>query len=195
MPEVATAARGTALLGLARRSLEAALRSGPRLTGPSFPSSFAWLAEPGATFVTLFAGDELRGCVGSVLAERSLAEDVWENARAAAFRDGRFPPLAAGELVVVRIEVSELSPLEELTFRGVEEARAALRPGIDGALLQWGSHRGVFLPQVWEHLPRPERFLVELNRKAGLPPEFWASDLRLWRFTVAKWREPARTGR
>lgn len=187
MVEAAVAVeRGPALLGLARRSLEESFRPGGGLT---FPAAERWLAEPGATFVTLFRGDQLRGCVGSIHAERPLAEDVWENARAAAFRDLRFPPLEAGELALLRIEISELSPLEEVRCADAAALRAILRPGCDGLLLEWQQHRGVFLPQVWDHLPDAERFLSELHRKAGLPPAFWAPDLRLWRFTVIKWRE------
>lgn len=180
--------RGPILLALARRSLIETFRPGGG-AGPSFSAAHRWLAEPGATFVTLFTGEELRGCVGSILAQRPLAEDVWENARAAAFRDVRFPPLEAGELPALRIEISELSPLEDLRCETVPELLASLRPGVDGLLLQWGRHRGVFLPQVWEHLPQADRFLCELKRKAGLPPEFWAPDVELWRFTVTKWCE------
>jgi AMMECR1 domain-containing protein len=34
------------------------------------------LAEPGATFVTLTQGGQLRGCIGSLEAQRPLAIDV-----------------------------------------------------------------------------------------------------------------------
>lgn len=189
MPDEAPAERGPILLALARQSLVECFRHGGGAS-PTFASAQRWLAEPRATFVTLFTGEALRGCVGSILAQRSLAEDVWENARAAAFRDVRFPPLEAGELPALRFEISELSPLEDLCCETVEELLGLLRPQVDGLLLQWGRHRGVFLPQVWEHLPDAERFLSELKRKAGLPPEFWAPDVELWRFTVTKWCEP-----
>ena len=42
------------------------------------------LTEPGATFVTLTKGKELRGCIGSLEAKRPLAEDVRIHAIAAA---------------------------------------------------------------------------------------------------------------
>jgi AmmeMemoRadiSam system protein A len=181
--------RGRMLLGLARRSLEEAfLPGGGHLW---FPADEGWLAEAGATFVTLFGEAGLRGCVGSVIPNRPLAEDVWENARAAAFRDGRFVPLTAPELPAIRIEVSELSSLSPVPCASREEACRALQPGRDGAVIEWRHHRGVFLPQVWEHLPEGDRFLGELNRKAGLAPEFWAPDLQLFRFTVRKWSEAA----
>ena len=56
-----------------------------------------WLREPGASFVTLRHEERLRGCIGTLKAHRPLIEDVKANARNAAFRDPRFPPLSAGE--------------------------------------------------------------------------------------------------
>ena len=38
-------------------------------------------------------------------------------------------------------------------------------------------------------LPAPAAFLMNLKRKAGLPPDFWEPGLKLSRYTVAKWRE------
>lgn len=182
--------RGEVLLRLARRSLEEALGCAPGGEGLELAGG-EWLRRPGATFVTLVLGGELRGCVGSVTVNRSVAEDVWENARAAAFRDIRFPPLTAAELRQVGIEVSLLSALVPLEVAGETAARAALRPGVDGVLLAYGPHRGIFLPQVWEQLTTPAAFLEGLKRKAGLPPDLWAPEVELWRFTVTKWREAA----
>ena len=152
-----------------------------------------FLQRPGATFVTLKHGGKLRGCIGSLGAHRSLVEDVRANARAAAFQDPRFKPLNFEELASTSVEVSLLSALEPMTFRDEPDALAQLRPGIDGLVLEWGSHRGTFLPQVWENLPEPRQFLRELKRKAGLAPDFWDAALRLSRYTVAKWAEPETT--
>ena len=80
-------------------------------------------------------------------------------------------------------------PPEPLAARSEEEALAAIRPGIDGLILEFGGHRGTFLPQVWEQLADPREFLAHLKHKAGLPPAFWSPDIRLWRYTVAKWEE------
>ena len=63
-----------------------------------------------------------------------------ENAVAAAFRDPRFPPLAAEELDEVRIEVSVLSPPEPLVVASEEELVASLRPGRDGLILEHADH-------------------------------------------------------
>ena len=159
--------------------------------GVLFPcdESAPWLYETGACFVTLTTGGELRGCIGSLEAYRPLLQDLQLNALAAAFRDPRFPPLDEGELGTVRVEVSLLSPLVPLIFRDEADALAQLRPGIDGALLEFKRNRGTFLPQVWEQLPMPEQFFSHLKMKAGLPPTFWDEGVRLYRYSVDKYRE------
>ena len=57
-------------------------------------------------------------------------------------------------------------------------------PGVDGVTLEYGTHRGTFLPQVWDSLSEPEDFLNHLVRKAGLPAGWWDDDARLSRYTV-----------
>ncbi|MGD2114226.1 MAG: AmmeMemoRadiSam system protein A [Acidobacteriota bacterium] len=156
-----------------------------------------WLDRRAATFVTLTqAGarrDEprLRGCIGTVRATRTLVEDLRFNTRAAAFHDPRFPPLTAEELETdpVAIVVSVLSPLRRLTVASEAELLAALRPGVEGLVLEWGRQCGTYLPQVWRHFPEPRDFLRTLKRKAGLPDDFWAPDLAVWTFTVRSWSE------
>lgn len=184
--------RGRLLLALAREAIAAALYlPAPAARCQAGELEAAWLRAPGACFVTLTRQGRLRGCIGSVRARRPLADDVRANARAAALSDPRFPPLTAGELPDTRIEVSLLSPASPLPAASEEEALAALRPGIDGIILEVGSEtHATFLPQVWENLPSPRDFLAHLKHKAGLPPDFWSPDLRLQRYTVTKWTEP-----
>ena len=142
----------------------------------------------GASFVTLRWDDgRLQGCIGSLEPRRSLVDDVAQNALAAAFADPRAEPLGPSDLAHLEIEVSVLSPLERIAFDGTEAgARAALRVGTDGVVLVHGGRRGTFLPQMWEQLETPEIFLDELKRKARLPASFWAPDVELQRYTVAK---------
>lgn len=170
--------------------LETARAAIGRNFGLTLPSpSAAWLYEPGATFVTLKAKGEVRGCVGTLQAHRPLLEDVETNSVAAAFRDPRFPPLTQREFPRVRIEVSLLSALTLLTFADENDAMSQLEPGVHGVALEYGSSQATFLPQVWEELPDPAEFLAQLKRKAGLSETFWANNLQLRVYTVAKWKE------
>jgi len=183
-PEQPDAEKGSTLLKLARGEIAAKLgHERPALAESS------WLAEPGASFVTLTRQGELRGCIGTLEAHRPLGLDVRENAVAAAFRDPRFMPLSLAEFEAIRVEVSLLSPSKPLVVASEEDALAALRPGIDGVVFEYGHYRSTFLPQVWEQLPKPDEFLAHLKRKAGLSMDFWAESVRLSRYTVSKWKE------
>ena len=148
-----------------------------------------WLQQYGACFITLTRDTKLRGCVGTLRAHRALAEDVKANAVAAAFRDPRFPPVAAGEFPVVALEISVLSAVEPMRFDDEADALRQLRRGIDGLVFEYGYHTSTFLPQVWEDFKEPTEFVAHLKYKAGLPPDFWDKDVRLSRYTVFKWRE------
>jgi len=149
----------------------------------------AWLDTPGAAFVTLTQQGALRGCIGSLTAYRSLREDVAANAVNAAVRDPRFPALTADELPDTHIEVSVLSAPEPYPFTDRADALSRLRPGVDGLTLEYGNHRGTFLPQVWDSLSEPDEFLAHLVRKAGLPAGWWDDDARLSSYTVKAFEE------
>ncbi|PWB56452.1 MAG: AmmeMemoRadiSam system protein A [Nitrosomonadales bacterium] len=172
------------LLAIARATISSALGK-PMQADESAP----WLKEPGATFVTLTRQGELRGCIGSLEAHRPLLADVKANALAAAFRDPRFAPLGGDELDLTRVEVSLLSPLSPINFSSQEDALAQLRPNVDGIVFEYGPYRSTFLPQVWEQLPQPAEFMAHLKYKAGLSPGFWDMDVKLFRYTVNKWKE------
>lgn len=179
---------GSWLLTAARQAIAGHLGD----TSPAPPAP-EWAMDDGACFVTLTIrsrGDRLRGCIGSLSPWRPLADDVADNAVAAAVRDPRFPPVTAAELGGLRVEVSVLSPAEPIVFNSEEDLRAQLRPGVDGLILTSGARRGTFLPQVWEQLPEPEQFLDQLKVKAGLSPGWWDRRAQVSRYTVASWKEP-----
>ncbi len=179
---------GQLLLPIARAAIASALGLGAQA-----PEDASCLQEPGACFVTLTQRGQLRGCIGSLEARRSLLADVKANAVAAALQDPRFAPLTPGELALTRVEVSLLSPLQEMHFASEADALAQLRPGIDGVVFSFGRHRSTFLPQVWEQLPGAAEFMEQLKRKAGLAADFWDPAVRLQRYSVAKWQEVSPT--
>ena len=176
--------RGKTLLPIARAAISCALGV-PKAADETAP----WLAEPGASFVTLTQNGELRGCIGTLQAYRSLLADVKSNAVSAALHDPRFLPLSAGELGITSIEISLLSPPAAMQVRDEADALAQLRPNVDGIVFEFGSYRSTFLPQVWEQLPLPRQFMAHLRRKAGLPDDFWEEGVKLSRYTVTKWKE------
>lgn len=175
---------GEVLLRIARGVIEASFGAAPPVV-PALPA----LSQPAACFVTLTRGGQLRGCIGSLQAHRSLLDDVIHNARAAAFSDPRFAPLGGDELSAIKVEISLLSSAETIEFTDEASALAALRPEVDGVILNDGQHRSTFLPQVWAQLPNARQFLAALKKKAGLPADHWSPHLTLQRYTVVKWTE------
>jgi len=169
------------LLDLAKSSILHGLQTGKPLTvDPAcLPPE---LMEPRATFVTLHKDHELRGCIGTLKAVRPLAEDIAENAFAAAFRDYRFPPLADDEFERLEIHLSILTPPEPIAFSSEADLLRQLRPGVDGLVIEEGARRGTFLPSVWELLPDARQFLRHLKQKAGLPADYWSDTVRVSRY-------------
>jgi len=178
---------GAELLRLAREAIMGRLEVSVPARGVG--ARLESLSRPGATFVTLRQGEVLRGCVGSLEARRPLNEDVRENACAAAFFDPRFPSLELEELETTSIEVSLLTPPQPLAFRDEDDLIRQIRPGVDGIILGRGFARSTFLPQVWESVPSPRRFLALLRQKAGLPENCPVTELAVSRYQVVKWAE------
>lgn len=131
------------------------------------------LTENRATFVTLTKNGDLRGCIGSLVPHRPLAQDVAGNAVNAAIGDPRFPPLTSDELPEIKIEISVLSIPQKLEYSDSEDLLNKLQPNQDGVILSDGSASATYLPQVWEQLSDKKEFLSSLCVKAGLPLDAW----------------------
>lgn len=177
------------LLEIARQALEEHARGEPlsELTLEELPDR---LVEPGATFVTLTIDKELRGCIGTLEATQPLAEDVRIHAVAASSEDYRFPPVQPEEVPIISIEISRLTAPQRLEFNKPEELMYSLRPRVDGVVLRAGNRRATFLPQVWNKVPDPEKFLSMLCRKMGVPPDYWREgNFEIFTYQVEEFHE------
>ncbi|MEO5362771.1 MAG: AmmeMemoRadiSam system protein B [Magnetococcus sp. DMHC-8] len=174
------------LPALARSHLTRVLRGEAGLQAEVLMGQMAEWANPGACFVTLTKQGQLRGCIGSLQAHRPLAVDVLENSLAAALHDPRFPPVTAGELAELQVEVSILTPAQPFPYTDGEDLLRRLQPGVHGVILSRGGRRATFLPQVWEQLPDPQQFLQHLCLKAGLGRDCWRDKPDIAVYTVQK---------
>lgn len=165
------------LLAQARRSIETALSGDApaRPSQPDAPSASPLFRDLGS-FVTLSRKHSLRGCIGTIIGREPLWRNVWNMARAAAFQDPRFPPLASDEWQGLDMEISVLDEPAPCTDPSQIEI------GRDGLILQYGGRSGIFLPQVpveqgWNR----EEYLNHLCLKAGVAPGSWKlPDARLF---------------
>jgi hypothetical protein len=118
-------------------------------------------------FVTLKINNELRGCIGYIIAQKPLFETVVEAAKHSAFGDPRFSELSRDEVEEITIEISVLSPFEPI--KSYDE----IEVGKHGLLLDEGG-RAVLLPQVaTEQNYNRAQFLTALCHKAGLYGNYW----------------------
>ena len=171
------------LLDLAKASIQYGLQHNKSIP-VNFDNYPAHLQEKRACFVTLSIAGNLRGCIGSLEAQRPLVEDVADNAYAAAFRDPRFGPVTEGEYPQLQYHISVLTPPKPMTFTSEDDLLKQIHPNIDGLVLADGVYRGTFLPSVWESLPTAEEFLSHLKLKAGLPMNYWSDSITVERYTV-----------
>ena len=153
------------MLAIARAAIRAAVEGD---TPPAEPVDLPErLRVPGGVFVSLHHGASLRGCIGTVTPERSLALATAEVAAAAATRDPRFLPVPPAELDELEMEISVLSA-------AIPAVAADVDPVRHGVCLRLGRRRAVLLPQVaaregWDR----ETLLGHLSEKAGLAAHAW----------------------
>lgn len=189
MEDLLTLEEQRTLLRLAREALQHGVKH-EKL--PSLDESIltARLREPGATFVTLTTGGQLRGCIGALEPYQALAQDVREHAVAAALEDPRFPPVQERELSGIEIEVSRLTRPLPLEYKDANDLLSKLRPHVDGVILRDTFGRATFLPQVWEKIPDPVEFLNNLCYKMGASPDLWRKKhLEVLTYQVQEFRE------
>jgi len=177
---------GDEILRLARQALRAAVLESRRLRPAAGHSA---LREPGACFVTLKERGALRGCLGSLEAERPLGEDVCANTYAAALQDPRFLPVTPPEVGQILISVSVLTRPEVFPVGSMDALVEQLEPGADGLIVRYRGHRATFLPSVWQSLDSPRDFVDHLWHKAGMPAGFWNEELVMWRYRTLEFSE------
>jgi AmmeMemoRadiSam system protein A len=142
------------------------------------------LREPRATFVTLERDGDLLGCIGTLEPVRPLVTDVAHNALAAAFADPRLPAVTPRDYAAMSVKVSVLSVPKPMPVSSHADVIAAVRPGVDGLLLEAGRHRSTLLPSVWPKVRDVHEFLDVLWRKAGLTPGAWPAGTTVSRYTT-----------
>ncbi len=174
------------LLVLARRSLDAAVKStwpphaltGGLTIGPR-------LRHKQGAFVTLKKRGRLRGCIGTILPRMPLYQAVISNARNAALKDPRFPEVTPGELGEIVVEVSALSVPKKIGGYG------SIVVGRHGIILRQGNRSATFLPHVaTEQGWNRAQTLRHLSRKAGLPTSAWKDPATVYHvYTAEVWSE------
>jgi uncharacterized protein len=164
-----TPVQGKKLLKLARASIESWFDKKEL----NFDKEKKKFFQKQGVFVTLTENGELRGCIGFPYPLLSLAEGIFQAARAAAFDDPRFEALKKEEIDKINIEISVLTIPHEIKSRD-ERILDEIVVGRDGLIVQIDHCSGLLLPQVatewkWNAL----QFLEACCEKAGLEKNAW----------------------
>jgi AmmeMemoRadiSam system protein A len=155
---------GTMLPGLARRSVETALR-GSFEQSPSLAGKY--LSAARGVFVTIRTREgKLRGCVGTLepVCPNVVAE-TWRSARLAALQDKRFAPVTVEEMAGLRFEVSVLHSREEVTLEN------ELDPRRYGVVVSTSDRRSSLLLPGIKEIRTPEQQLRLARKKGWISPD------------------------
>ncbi|UCD59185.1 MAG: AmmeMemoRadiSam system protein A [Candidatus Hydrogenedentota bacterium] len=166
------------VLDIARRTIIEYVTNG---TTPEFTTDNPKLKKKRGAFVTLHEkSGALRGCIGYVEPIKPLVQTIIDMSIACSTRDPRFYPVTPDEFANLDLEISVLSPLEEIRDAG------KVQVGEHGLMIKKGYSSGLLLPQVatefgWDR----DQFLEETCRKAGLENNAWKEpDAKLYIFSA-----------
>ncbi len=137
------------------------------------------LTRRSGAFVSLHKLDgALRGCIGTYLPTKTnLAEEIRDNAIAAATEDPRFAPVSEKELNEIQVSVDILSEPEKVT--NLDQ----LDPRKYGVIVVSGFKRGLLLPDL-PGVDTVEQQIAIAKRKAGI---FSDERVSIYRFTVERY--------
>ena len=170
------AQRSDAYVRLARSAVEAWVRRRERIPLPEgLPEEM--LTRQAGAFVSLHRHGRLRGCIGTIMAtEKSIAEEILQNAISACSRDPRFSPVTPDELSSLEISVDVLGELESI------DSPEELDVKRYGVVVSHGRKRGLLLPNL-DGVDTVEEQIRIARQKGGIRE---GETYRLERFEVVR---------
>lgn len=165
-----------AFVHLARQSLETYVQTRTRLeTGDTLPAALT--TQRSGAFVSIHKDGALRGCIGTFLpTQRTLAEEIVQNAISAGTRDPRFDTVTVEELPYLVYSVDVLTAPEPI------DSPKDLDVKKYGVIVQNGDRRGLLLPDL-AGVDTVDQQIAIARRKANIGDR---EHVQLWRFTVER---------
>jgi len=174
------------ILEIAKNAIKEAILGIKIIDRDRLIQSYPFLKEEGAVFVTINEFNSLRGCIGSLVAYRSLIDDIISNAKSAALNDPRFKPISKDELDNLKVEVSILTPPVKVEYRNIEDLKSKIEPSVDGVILELNGYRATYLPSVWEQVGDFDLFFDSLCQKAGLSGNCLLNHPTIYKYQAVK---------
>lgn len=161
---------------LARRTVEEYVRTGRRPERPEGLPQEMYDFRAGV-FVSIKKEGRLRGCIGTIQAvQKSIAEEIIENAVSAAVKDLRFSPVEQDELDKLTISVDVLGATEAIDSMDELDVKRY------GVVVTKGYRRGLLLPNL-SGVDTAEEQVAIAKQKAGIREE---EEVELERFEVVR---------
>jgi len=169
----------SAYVRLARETIENYIKYGNIISPPQdLPEEI--INQKAGAFVSLKKYGNLRGCIGTYLPTReNIAQEIIQNAIAAATEDYRFGPIQEKELSSLSYTVYILSEPE--LVRDIKE----LDPQKYGIIVKTEIKTGLLLPDL-EGVDTIEQQLSITCQKGGIDP--LGEKIFIYRFTVEKYQ-------
>ncbi len=164
---------------LAKEAVELYIKTGKILPVPiDLPGEI--LQRRAGVFVSIYNGDNLRGCIGTYLpSEINIAKEIITNAVSAATRDYRFDPITKKELTGLSYSVYILE--EPRQIKDIKE----LNPKKYGILIKSKKGKsGLLLPDL-PGINTIEGQLGAVCQKCGVNPE--REYISIWKFEAKKY--------
>jgi len=177
------------LLKIARESITEVFEAQNIIDREALLKDYPILNEPLAAFVSLYINKELRGESGFVKAKSSLLEEIIYHAKTAAFQDKNFEPLKVSEYLQTEIELSLLTPLEEVFYQDINDLASKIRPNIDGLYLCLEEKSVSILPSYWLQYPNAHDFIEHLFALCGTSRKSLLKHAKIYTFEVEKSRD------
>ncbi len=186
MSKLLTDEQGKKLVELARASIESWFQHEEVDLRP-----FSEFSENRGVFVTINKEDRLRGCIGFPEPVFPLSKAIADAARAAAFKDPRFPGLDESELVDIKVEISVLTLPEQIIVDNIEDMPKQVKIGEDGLIIRESTAAGLLLPQVFTEWKADSVKALEMTcEKAGLDKDAWKDKkYRVFKFQAQIFKE------
>ncbi|MHA1300372.1 MAG: TIGR00296 family protein [Candidatus Helarchaeota archaeon] len=195
---------GKFLHKLARKTIEESVKAKKPVKIKIPENTPKKLLEKAGVFVTInkisnsSPKPQLRGCIGRILPNISLAQATIDSAIDSVFNDPRFPTVKPEELDSIIVEISVLTPPELIKVNNVKDYPKMIKVGRDGLIIEQGWNKGLLLPQVPIEQDPPwneEEFLEWTCWKAHLTKDQWLdSKTKIYKFQAEIFEEKEPNG-
>jgi len=137
------------LLSVARQSIVEVLEAVRSINVAELKKAHPLLNEKMATAVTLYLGDEIRSHYCALHPDKSLIDDLIQNAKIAAFESLNYPPITTSEYLHVSLQVSILTPLKSLEYTSLDDLISQITPQSDGVVMHFNNKESYLFPDAW----------------------------------------------